>query len=700
MFVAFVFDRNDNGKMSSAALLAVLSLVLGGFAGCGGSEHPNAAGNSLEPSGDDDDNDNDNDDASPADDDTGDPILPTAGFLARQAQFIKDCSTVAAPPSTDIRGIVCRLAAKAASIDPSGIDNTCTEMNSRSGSVGFDMTFLMRILYQFRDSPRITPDLLTEMEDAVLNGKYWLSEPGVDQLSWWSENLQAEYHTSELLAGQLFKDLVFSNSGMTGAQHIAHVLPMLHQWLDYRARFGWSEWHSNVYFNEEIAALVNLADFAEDETVSLKAKMLLDVLAFDFANNYYQGIYATTHGRTYESHVLGGSTDSTTEAAWLMDNLGNHSPTTNDAGVALATSPGYWPPAILEHVAADALDNHEARERDGIMVADGPEYGIGYTASNDILFWWGMTAYVASDVIMGSFQFVQDNNLWNGDFWDSFKFLRFLVGNPLLKTVAQLYDPIFRGPALETVNTYTWRTPDYQLSGAQDHSKGMWGAQDFIWQATIDEQAYVFTTYPGGLQGDYMAGPWTGGWQPRAALHENVGIIQYQRRSFPLLDKIVFVEYTHAYFPHDEFDEFTQTGNWTFGRKGDSYVALYSQNPTVWSTENNYELIADGAANVWIVELGSATENGSFAEFMAGINAAAVTIGDDVQYVSPSQGPMAVSWDGPFTVAGQTIDLGPYPRWDNKYAQQEFGTTTTEIQFAGERLELDFAAPSRRYWAS
>ena len=83
--------------------------------------------------------------------------------------------------------------------------------------------------------------------------------------------------------------------------------------------------------------------------------------------------------------------------------------------------------------------------------------------------------------------------------------------------------------------------------------------------------------------------------------------------------------YTHAYFPQERFDEVVQHGGWTFGRKGDGYVALWSWRPTQWRTYDDpgifthgltqpFDLVADGGAdNVWITQVGDAAKFGDFA---------------------------------------------------------------------------------------
>ncbi len=93
--------------------------------------------------------------------------------------------------------------------------------------------------------------------------------------------------------------------------------------------------------------------------------------------------------------------------------------------------------------------------------------------------------------------------------------------------------------------------------------------------------------------------------------------------------------YTHAFFPQDHFDEVIQEGNWTFGRTGDGYVALYSwreptwreYDPTVYATRDMvkpFDLVADGGPdNVWIVEVGDSGQ-APFGEWVDERTAAAV----------------------------------------------------------------------------
>ena len=55
-----------------------------------------------------------------------------------------------------------------------------------------------------------------------------------------------------------------------------------------------------------------------------------------------------------------------------------------------------------------------------------------------------------------------------------------------------------------------------------------------------------------------------------------------------------------------------------------------------------------------------------------------------------------MGWEGPMTVAGNSVDLGPYPRWDNAYSSVGYGDWVTRISTDEQVLELDFTNARRR----
>jgi len=600
------------------------------------------------------------------------------------------------------------------SVNEASFQSSIDKINNREDTADFRMSSILRTMYLDNKTKVLESSFKSQLKSAILGFKYWFTEPNDDAMIMWTENHMILFHSCELLAGQLYPNEIFTNSGMNGTQHVDHALPLVNRWLDWRAGYGFSEWHSDIYYEEDLMALLNLVEFAQDNDTAIKAAMLVDILAFDFANNYFKGIYATTNGRTNDGKKVGTSlTDlpsrtSFAEFAWILLGVGHHevSGSSSMSAVALSTSDKYNPPPILEAIANATLDSNEHRERNGINIADGPSYGFGYETEDDLMFWWPMSTVAAGPVIEHTLDLMEtydiDPDLIFEDelLIDLLKFAADLYRMSLSEVCTFLKEAT-QGVALEESNTYTYRTPYYQLSGAQDHQKGLMGMQEHIWQASLDEYATIFTNSHGGFRGENHVG----GFKPRATLYKNVGVIQYDRLSQSLILELVyaileFKDITQAYFPRWAFNEVLQQNKWTFGRRLDSYVAMYSNEPQEW--EDDIFLTSQGKKNVYIVELGSVDEYGSFANFTSSILATIVnvkhlSVGYSVEFVSPTQGLVKVAWDSPMTVGGTQVDLGSYARFDNDYCFQEFDTLKTTIQFGTMTLELDFENATRIY---
>jgi hypothetical protein len=214
----------------------------------------------------------------------------------------------------------------------------------------------------------------------------------------------------------------------------------------------------------------------------------------------------------------------------------------------------------------------------------------------------------------------------------------------------------------------------------------------------VDPNAIVFTTHPQrptpeSLDWRQDDGYWTGSASmPRTAQQDNVAIHlyapAYNSPSDPLLGPVFgYLDETHAYFPQDHFDQVVQAGGWTIGRKGDGYVALWSQRPTTWRSYDPsvvatrgmvrpFDLVATGGAdNVWIVEVARRADAGSFATFVDRIAAAEVAVdavdptAQKVRYRSPSQGLLEFSHHGDLVVDGTIVPLGDHPRLGSPWGE-------------------------------
>ncbi len=250
------------------------------------------------------------------------------------------------------------------------------------------------------------------------------------------------------------------------------------------------------------------------------------------------------------------------------------------------------------------------------------------------------------------------------------------------------------------------------------------------WQATAAPGAIVFTTHPVGdvpeateWNDDDSPGWFTGEASiPRSVQHERTGIHIYQpawdQSSSPLLYALFPAsDVTHAFVPQDRFDEVRQDGNWTFVRKDDGYVALWSWRTPTWRAYDAatqptegltkpFDLVAEGGAdNVWIVEVGDPTVADSFDEWVAAISASEpeVTQGDDgfeVAWTSPTSGEVTFGSTAPFTVDGEEQVIAEYPRHESLVGTVD--RLATAYNLAGEQasLDLDFDAWTRQVAAT
>ena len=118
-------------------------------------------------------------------------------------------------------------------------------------------------------------------------------------------------------------------------------------------------------------------------------------------------------------------------------------------------------------------------------------------------------------------------------------------------------------------------------------------------------------------------------------------------------------------------DETVRSGHWTFGRKGDGYIALYSSTePVLLKDFRNIEcdLKADSPCNIWVCELGDAAHWQSFDAFRNAVLSADISVHDKtVRYASPSSGTISFGLSTPLTADGREISLRLPYRYHNPY---------------------------------
>jgi hypothetical protein len=491
------------------------------------------------------------------------------------------------------------------------------------------------------------------------------------------------------LAGQLLKGRVFKN-GKTGAEHMQHATILLNKWLDYRTRFGFSEWLSNHYLDVDLMTLANLNDFAEDKNIRARAGLLIDAVLYEMALNNFHGLFGSTHGRTYNRSLTGGEKETTAPIMKLMLGVGIYNSSKCMGAVCLATSK-YRCPAIIESIATDYTHTLYDKERQSINVSDAPKYGLSFNDELDNQLFWGMQEFIHPDAINMSQKVSEKYDVWPYKNYDFYK----AQYQYQINKYGKIVNPNLDRYALSEANIQTYRTNDFMLSSVQDYRPGAPGYQQHIWQASLGINAVVFTNHPGettpnpvGKESSpaYWAGNKT---LPRAVQYKNVLICVYN------IDPKDPAPFSHAYFPRNAFNEVIEQGHWVFGRKADGYVALYSQNTLEWRQDAQgqpNEVRTSSPQNIWVCEAGSKKQWKNFNAFVKALTASHIDCdGLLVKYNSPSIGETQFGWTVPLLIKGQAIATNNYPRFDNQYGKTAFTAKKMVINYKKQKLVLDFA---------
>lgn len=595
-------------------------------------------------------------------------------------------------------------------LDLAEFDRVLSKLNQRLDTSDFQVSVLVRMLYQYWDSPLWEGGLRDRVVETLLGFKYWIDEPGLDSMVYWSENHQILFHSSAYLIGQRFPNQVFSNSGLTGEALKAKHEPMLKRWIKLRATLGFSEWHSNNYYEEDIGPLLNLVDFAEDRQLIHNAQGLVNLLFLDIALYSHDGAFGGSHGRTFERNVVTPAREGTHATAHLLFNQGSFSRTGGVSFSPLAVTKKFQPdPAVIligrkdwhEEAQLPSVWNDNARM--GFDVTNAADYGITLDSHNldDAVIWWGNGGYMLPETLAGTFYAAEQYQLFSENrFFRPFSGLRLFWDVGLIPKLSKspLFKSISEAGALNTTHTRAHHKPSAMLSVALDKSKGNPSVQNHAWSAVLEGGIQIFSSHPlrDVGDGDYLDYYTGSASMPRIAQHEDIAIILHNPNI--LLTSFVSPEAktTHTHFPLHLFDETAQVGRWHFGRKNDGYVAIYSHNKSAIADSGRYadsELIAKGTKNLWICEIGSQFEDGSFDDFVTRISKQKVSFskfyGMKTRYES-DQGIMEFSWKKDFIVDKVIQPLNSNARYDNPFLYVPWGETRFTINAGQLGSEINF----------
>ena len=582
-------------------------------------------------------------------------------------------------------------------IDEAEILDLVDFVNNRYDCADFRLICLVRTYIAYRHL--LTESTVKAIENSMLSFKYWMDEPGSDGMCFWSENHQLLFHTCEYLIGNLFLDSIFSNDGKTGRAHKEKARPKIMSWLKNRFTYGFTEWHSNTYYEEDIAPLSVLVDFSDDLKMVEQSKMILDILFLDMAMHSFEGYFVATSGRCYENQKkdsrLADVNDILAHAFGIQKRDYDY---TRISSMFLLCK-NYEVPKIIIDIAHSqgtqiimdsmGLDLHEVSK-------EMPDDDIDQKG----MFLWSMEAFTNKESINMTMKTFNEWNLKENNFLKDLQSVNIPILRKLglLPTVVKILNPATQGVAIERANTYTYKTDDYMLSSVQHYHPKKFGDQQHIWQATLPNQINIFSTHPGSPMFDDQArnfSPsfWVGnGINPDAVQHENVLLLMYDLRARKGYLERNRQKFIHFYFPVNQFEEVIELDTRLYGKVKNSYIAILSSKP--YEIKNDEEMIIQGDTSQFVVILGSAEQYGLFSEFVDRIQESTVLFNTKkIQFMMDHT--YELKFNSTFKVDHQIIPTD-YPRYDTPFIESLRKPNELMIHYLNKTLYLNFNQQIRK----
>ena len=584
-----------------------------------------------------------------------------------------------------------KMLARGEKADESQIEGILSFIDERFDCADFRMICILRSLCKYNTV--ISQPMLERMKRTVLGFKYWMDEPGEDSMCYWSENHQILFAACEYIAGQLYPAEVFTNSGMTGAQHLKKADEKINRWLERRWQFGFIEWHSNTYYEEDIAPLSLLIEFCPDESIVKKATIIMDLFMLDMALHSYKGLFCATSGRCYETQKqdpFKQDVRDIIEKAFGFGLVQGYS--YNRLSTEFILNEKYIVPQVIYNI-AHCEDSFEVKTSMGLDLAE-IKKNFGRMDIDDAgMFMWAMEAFTNTKSVNLTIDIFRKWRLHTNEFLKDIKMIDIPLIRKLnlLPLIVKLLNPATQGVAIQRANTYTYKTKHWMLSTAQNHHPQEFGDQQHIWQATLERGISVFTTHPAVAFFDDKARSsspsyWVGnGINPHSAQYKNMSLSLYDLRTRKGFLERSRPELTHAYFPFEKFDQVIfDNPNIVIGQKGGAYIALISLSPL--EKKDNCELIQKGMITGWAALLGDVEEYESLDVFAGYANRCKLELAGR-RLTLNAENVLEIEFKKGFRVDGKLVNTN-YQRIESPFANVPCKPQTIDVDYKGTKLHL------------
>lgn len=618
----------------------------------------------------------------------------------------------------------------------SEIDDIIKYIDTRYDCADFWAQLLFRLYKDYGN--KLSDKLKNLIKKTLLGFKYWIDMPEKESMCFFSENHTLLFAELEYLVGQEWPEEIFSNSGLKGEEHKKRGKERLFMWFDQKYRFGFFEWYSNNYFNEDIGPLAQLLDYSEDEDILRNAKNMLDLMWFEVATHSVENRFVAVSSRMYGdnkgSNKFGNRIQAGMNAVFNDDFSYNPIEHVRIVAIdcymmicllAMLKHKKYTLPKVIKDI---AKDNREIviKSSNGLDPEEYRELGLIGQSDYQIISQFSNETFVNKGFSTNTYRYHKRNNTFGSAFtdpiqWADLFLVRVLRIFPLLSLLGKHF--IATGISLSRGNVYAYRNNGYLLSTAINCHKDYNGMQIHIWSANIKDDLNVFTQYPSSVT-SYAGSPgyWVGNRRlPFSVQDKNINLTIFRMSKGKRLGEFKKIQMTHTLFPSEKFDDYSIEENFAFGRRENIFIALICNKKLSYKTYNKectqalvqhvqtslidvlkndeannyilkkeYDLCAYGKGyHCYVTELSDASKE-TYEEFKNRIKENKfMAEKDTLKYCSQGKEYTISYKNEVFTINGEKQEL-QYKRFDSPYCEAERNPDNIDINYGEEKYNIQF----------
>lgn len=537
----------------------------------------------------------------------------------------------------------------------------------RTGS-DLQLLILLDLLSDETRRERLSTQQLADAERCVLDFKYWLDEPGVDNMCFWSETSYLAFNVCAYLAGRLYPHRTFTNSGRTGGELSRLGEARVRSWLDLRFRLGMFEWLTAATYVDVIATLKCLHEWGDPE-LGRRAAMVLDLLLLDVVAHSFEGHFGPAAARA--------GTDPRIVVA-LAIAASTELPDPTDPLARIISRPGkYQAPPVLREIAYDEA-TQSVFSTFGLDPRDiGREVDPAVAPSEACLLAWQLGAYTAAETIKQS---VRGYRHWKLSGNRSLQHLR-RVAKP-----ARLLPPrpVADRQQLARARVVSFRTRHYQLSSVQGYRVGeLTTARP--WQAVLPSGIRVTGIHPADVVGTADTG-----FMPAVGQFEHILLALYdthRERGLRPESKVLL--------PLVDCDDVRIGRTWLAAQSRGSFIGLLSVTPMELVARD--ELLQRGPITGWAVVMGDRSQSTSLNVFAHLLKSSRLVLdGGRLHLKLVDYGRFVIDRDGDLKGPRGRV-VHPVGRYRNPWVKPFTPPSEVEVHAGAHWLRLDWQTGTREF---